>query len=568
MYSFIFKTSRSQSITIILYCFFYSVFAAASVSILMPFVNFIFSDYNPIVNIPLFSFLQSDKKTWLIVLCLTTWFVFLLKNLFFVAAQLRTSRMKNDLLQQLREDYLQRILGQSLDYFHSTPAGYINTRIFDVTRQFAEKLSVSFYDISRSIPLILLYSAILIFISWKLMALSLVLVPLLSLAGNQFHKILQKSISEEQHVLGRLVQHIQQKIYGIKLIKLFHSEKFELEKFRQQNAELKRVFLFRDRMESAGISVVEMIGVSAGVLLLYVIGSETLEGRFNYGPGGFVLFIAAVFSLIDPVKNLIRSIHTVKEADVLWKTLHQLKITEKVRSVPSRTIEHFEHQIEFSNVAFHFDNHPAPLFENLNLKINKGEKIVLAGKSGIGKSTLIDLMLGLYQPSSGTVTLDGIPVSEIHRKSLSNIFGVVTQEAFLFHDSIRNNIAYNVNVLSDEEIIEAIKKVQLFDWFVQQPQGLNTVIGDRGQTMSGGEKQRLVLARLILRNPDVLIFDEATSALDIPSEKALHETVFRIFSDKTMLFISHRHTIYPFADRIVEIKRRSTTERTLSSTFA
>ncbi|MBL7994897.1 ABC transporter ATP-binding protein [bacterium] len=568
MYSYIFKTFRFLSFTIIVFCFFYSVFSVASVSILMPFVNFIFTDYRLSANTFLFSFSESDKSVLLAALCLITWFIFLLKNLSFIAAQLQTSRMKNELLQRLREDYMQRVFGQDMPYFSKIPTGYITTRVFDVTRQLSEKLSVGFHDVARNVPLIILYSAVLIFISWKLMALSLVLIPLISLAGNRFHKILQKSIADEQHALSSLIHHVQQKLYGIKLIKLFNSEQFELGKFHDQSSELKRVFQFRDRVESIGVSVVEMIGVSAGVLLLYVIGMETLGGQFQYGPGGFVLFIAAVFSLIDPVKNLIRSVHSFRESDVLLAMLRQLKVKVTGEHEYSQSPRLFEKQIVFENVSFQFENRSDPVFENLNMTINKGEKIILAGKSGIGKSTLVDLLLGLYQPSAGVVSLDKIPLININKTCLSRIFGVVTQEAFLFHDTIRNNVVYDMYEITDDQIMDALHKVLLSEWYIQQPRGLDTVIGDRGQTMSGGEKQRLILARLILRNPDILIFDEATSSLDIPAEKALFETILRLFSDKTMIFISHRHTLYPFGGRIVEIRHRGIVEHNVSSTFA
>ena len=568
MYFFIFKTHRLQSATIILYSFLYSLFSAASVTILMPFVNFIFTGYDPAqlgIYIP---FLDNDKEKWLIVLCIVTWLAFLLKNLSFAAAEHRVSQMRNELMMQLRDDYLLNIFGQSMVYFHSTPAGYITSRMIDLTRQFSEKVSLGFSSLSRNIPLIVLYLAILAFISWKLMALSLLLIPLISVAGNRLHKILQKSVHEEQQSLSRLVQYIQQKIYGIKIIKLFHSEELERDKFHDQNSKLRRILVVRDRIESTGISLVEMIGVSAGVFLLYVIGTETLSGRFQYGPGGFVLYIAAVFSLIDPVRNLFRSIHMFKEAGVLWKILHPLEITEKPEPATTDEPKNFERQIVFEQVSFKFDTRSSTLFENLNVTIHKGEKIVLTGNSGIGKSTFIDLMLGFYRPSAGTITLDGTPVVNMNKVHVSHLFGVVTQEAFLFHDSVRNNVAYNKNHLTDNEIVEAMNKVQLMDWYLQQPHGLDTLIGDRGQTMSGGEKQKLVLARLILRNPDILIFDEATSAMDLKTEKALLDIILNTFADKTMIFISHRHSIYPFADRILEVNGRSIAERLKPPTFA
>lgn len=560
MYSSVLKRYRRLSVSIIVFSFFFSVFSAASVSVLMPFVNFIFADEN-MTAVPLAMPIDlTNKKLWLIVLCVCTWVLFILKNIFFVAAQRRTAVMKNSLMQQLRENFLQKTLTKPMNYFYDTPSGYITARLFDTTRQLSEKLSVSLYDIARTIPLLLIYAAILVFISWKLTALSLVLVPLISLAGNRFQKILQRSIADEQQVVGRLALQVQQKIYGIKLVKLFNAEKSESERFHQQSSELNRILTFRDHLESGGIAVIEMIGVSAGVLLLYVIGTETLDGRFNYGPGGFVLFIASVFSMIDPAKHLIRAVHTVRETKILWNTLHEPEPAPKEKNVPVVAVNHFSDRIEFTGVSFRFDAQAPMLFENLDFTIHKGEKIVLAGKSGIGKSTLIDLMLGLIEPGKGTVTLDGIPVGRIRRDDMAQIFGVVTQEEFLFHDTIRSNLAYYLAGCSDTAIIEAIKEVHLYDWFQNQPQGLDSRIGDRGQTMSGGEKQRLVLARMILRNPDIIIFDEATSALDIEAEKKLHEIVFRIFGNKTMIFISHRHTLHALADRIVEIRRRGICE--------
>lgn len=567
MYPFLIKTHRLNFLTLVLYCFFYSVFSAASVSILMPFINFIFTDATPSDYGFQFPHIPSDKGSWLIVLCAATWLIFLMKNLFYVAAQTRASRLKNDLTQNLREDYLKKLLDQPLSYFHATPPGYMTSRIFDVTRQLAEKLIGGLYDTARNIPLIVLYTVLLILISWKLMALSLILVPLISLAGHQLHKVLRKSITEEQSAWSRLVHYVQQKLYGIKLIKIFNSEDFERAAFHEQNTELKRVFLYRERMESIGISLVEMTGVSAGILLLYAIGTETLRGQFPFGPGGFVLFIAVVFSLIDPVKSLIRSVHSMKESEVLGHTLQQ-PVTLRQPEIESRAvIQRFERKVSLEEVSFCFESRSQPLFKNINLTIHKGEKIILTGKSGVGKSTLIDLLLGLYVPASGSITLDGISVDKIHKKSLSRIFGVVTQEAFIFHDTLRKNIAYNRSEISDDEIMEAVRRVQLLDWYDQLPHGLNTVIGDRGQTLSGGEKQRIVLARMILRDPDILVFDEATSALDIQAERALYETVFKLFADKTMILISHRHALYPFTGRNIEIKRGTLTEKTYLPTF-
>ncbi len=560
------RTDRSLILAIIVFSFFYSLFSAASVSILMPFVNVIFAGYDLQAFFAWPQVMLSDKYTALITLCIVTWTFFLLKNVFFVAAQNRLSVFRNDLLQRLREDQLDRTLGQDLAYFHSIPSGLVVTRMFETARIFAEKSSLGLYDIARTVPLILMYAAILFAISWKLMLLSLCFVPLISLAGNLYHKRLSRSLAEEEEAMGRLIHQLQQKIYGIKLVKLFHAQEYERKDFHQRNGRLNGLVSSRERLESAGLALIEMIGVSAGVALLYVIGIETLDGLFVWGPGGFVLFIAAVFSLIDPVRSLIRSFHLLREARMLHESLQE---PPRVKPRPFlHSADRFHERIEFVDVTFGFPGHAEPVFQGLRWTIRKGERIALTGHSGIGKSTLIDLLLGLYQPDSGWVRMDGKPVSEIDPNDLARIFGVATQEAFVFQDTIRNNLIYNSPDLTDDVVRRALEQVGLAEWLRRGSQGLDTVIGERGQTMSGGEKQRLVLARMILRDPDILIFDEATSALDLPSEKEIFELILKLFPEKTLILISHRPTLQTLAKRIVEVGYGNVHERSVPSTFS
>jgi subfamily B ATP-binding cassette protein MsbA len=551
-----FSHHRLPLFLVIGFSFLYSIFTVMSVSIVMPFVNIIFAGMK-VPELFGFDFAESaDKALWLVFLCAGTWIIFLLKNLFHVLAQQATHRIKHAATQEWREQFLSEIFSRDLKFFYETPAGYISARLFDTLEKVSEKKAAALYEFSRDVPLVVLYGGVLIVISWKLMLLSVLLIPLVSLSNILSHTILAKASRTRQRLVSALMQDIQQKLYAIKLIKIFNSEKLEQEKFRTQHRELKDIHRQKDAVEASGLALVEMIGVSAGVLLLYVVGMETLDGQFAYGPGGFVLFIAVVFSLIDPVKNGIKSWHALKESEILWDQIHQLLSDHRSPGIPTRRVAIFRDRIHVQNVSFRFKDRQPFLFEHLDLAIRRGEKIGVIGKSGIGKSTLIDLLLGLYKPTKGDILLDGTRVSELDRSDRARLFGVITQETFLFHDTVRNNLAYNLPVADDVRIEKALEAVQLQEWLKQQPNGLNTVIAERGSTLSGGEKQRMALARMILRDPEILIFDEATSALDLQTEALVHGMIMELFPARTIIFVSHRNSIARLVDKTIDLQHK------------
>ncbi len=548
----IFSSHRSLFFLTMVSCFFYSFFSVLSVSIVMPFVNIMFTKME-LPEMPEIYFWRSDKVFWLAVLCAFTWIVFLLKNLFHVSALRVTGRMRHALSQTLRSQFLSGILAYDLEFFHHTPGGAVSVRLFDSIDRCCEKKTAAVYEFSRSIPLILLYAGLLALISWKLTLLGLFVVPFVSISNILSQRVLSIATARHQNILSGMMHDLQQKLYAVKLIKIFHSEKFELEKFQTQNSRLTENHREKDAAEHWGLAAVEMVGVSAGVALLYVIGFESLRGNFNYGPGGFVLFIAAVFSLIDPIRNTVKSFRSIGESDLLLNHVNTLLATPVSVCVPAYRLSGFDPAIRFHDVSFRYHPSLPLILDGVSLEIRSGEKIALAGPSGAGKSTLVDLLLGLYTPTGGKVTLDDISVSEADRYDLASVFGVITQETFLFHDTVRNNVVYNLAGIEDAEILRALKAVHLLDWLERQPEGLDAVIGARGDTLSGGEKQRLALARMILRHPKILIFDEATSALDLQTEHLIHKMILDLFSGQTIIFVSHRPTIFPHVTRILEI---------------
>lgn len=388
---------------------------------------------------------------------------------------------------------------------------------------------------------------------------SLIAVPIVSWITHRLRKRTLRQIETDQSAMMRLAQDVQQKFFAIKLIKLFNSESHETEKFLQKNQSWSEVRSKRARTESLNYVLIEMLGVTLGVLLLYLVGMENLGGYFNYGPGGLVLFIAAVFSMIDPAKEFHEAIRRRSEAELLWNKLDDSSLILLQNSDYQPVINKFEY-LEFQEVSFHYPENHTTIIQNASFQIWCGEKIALTGKSGSGKSTLIDLMTGLQHPAHGSVTINAINISQIPRRDRARIFGVITQEPLLFNDTLYNNIRYNLPGVTEQQVAEALQLVQA-GHLITQRNGVHTIIGERGNRLSGGEKQRVALARMVLRHPEIIVLDEATSALGETMERDILNTIFEVFAERTILMISHRPSVWALAERVLEIRRHRIIER-------
>jgi len=533
----------------------------------MPFVNIIFTDFD------YFDLMGFDvgsgisKFNLLIILCGVTWLLFLFKNTFHYLALTAKARAASRLGALLRFRFLENILRQDLNFFFSVRASGLSVRLLSTIRDYAEKRTGAQYKISKNTLLVALYLGILFLISWKLTALSALVVPVAGAAGYRAKKYLSKNAFAHQRILENLAHDIQQKIYAIKMIKIFNSEKLELTKFERHNRSLEHSEYVKSRLDVFLMTSVEMAGVSLAVILLFMAGRENLNGQFVFGPGGLILFVAAVFSLLDPVKELMEVFQSKRELSVLEKEISAFDISTKPRIVCEKRITKSINKIEFMGVSFHYPE-KATLLESVDLTISKGEKLILFGKSGSGKSTLVDLILGLQEPVTGKILIDGVPVHQIDPGQRSKMFGVITQETLLFHDTVRHNLGYDLEDIEDRELEEILDKAHLRDWLRLQPLGLDTVIGERGMKLSGGERQKFAIARMLLRDPEVIILDEATSSVDPRTEGLLMASIFDLFREKTLLAISHRRIAAPFMEKTLQIHEGRLMERTVGMVHA
>ncbi|MDZ7261558.1 MAG: ABC transporter ATP-binding protein/permease, partial [candidate division KSB1 bacterium] len=355
-----------------------------------------------------------------------------------------------------------------------------------------------------------------------------------------------------QERLADMTSILQEALYGIRVVKAFAMEHFEIDKFKRQNRIFRDTLTHMARIRNLSPCLTEYVGVIVGVIVLYFGGREVLGTDSSLSPGGFILFLGALFSLMQPLKFLGQVHNSLKEGIVAAQRVFTVLDTPPaIKDNPDAVaLERFEDSIRFNNVSFSY-NETMEVLQDISLVVKKGQVLALVGPSGGGKSTLIDLLVRFYDPTEGSIEIDGHDIRTLTLTSLRHLMGIVTQETILFNDTIWNNIAYGKLGASEEEVIRAAKAANAHEFISKMPLGYQTVIGDRGVKLSGGQRQRLAIARAILKNPPILIFDEATSSLDTQSELLVQEAIERLLAGRTSFVIAQRLSTVQHADHIV-----------------
>jgi len=296
----------------------------------------------------------------------------------------------------------------------------------------------------------------------------------------------------------------------------------------------------------------DLLATIAGTVILYFAGTRIVEGTGKLDVGDFMTFILVMFAIIKPVKSLSQIHIKIQEGMAAAERIFEVLDTqEDVTEKPgAQTISRFASSIQYRNVSFAYAGTEG-ILNDISFEVRPGEVIAIVGPSGAGKSTLLDLLPRFYDPQQGSILIDGVDIRDMSLKSLRDLMGIVTQETYLFNDTVRNNIAYGRNGLPMERVVEAARMANAHEFIGQLELGYDTIVGNRGVKLSGGQRQRVAIARALLRNPQILIFDEATSALDTESETQVQEAIDRLMSNRTVLVIAHRLSTVKNANRIL-----------------
>jgi subfamily B ATP-binding cassette protein MsbA len=497
---------------------------------------------------------RPDPTQSLLNICVVIIIAFLLKNLFGYLQSNLMTKIEQSLVTDLRNDLYRHIHQLPLAYFTHERTGNLISRIMNDVTVVNSGISATFNTLIKEPMLVVVYLAITLMLSWKLTLMAFIVFPLvlliISLIGRRVHR--ESGMVQER--IADLTSVLHETISGVKVVKAFGMEDFENRKFADKgNAYLRTVLRVTQVRNLASPSTEFLSALAGGVIIWYgglqVLGHEAMKAS------EFLGFLFALFQLMPPIKELSTVNNRVQEATAAGKRVFEILDTEpNIRDVPDAVkLYGFREQLEFRNVSFRYDEGDLVLVD-ISFAIKKGEVIAVVGPSGAGKSTLVDLVPRFYDPTSGSILIDGVDLRTAELKSLRDLIGIVTQETILFNDTVRNNIAYGLEDCPLERVVMAAKAANAHNFISEMPSGYDSVIGERGVKISGGERQRLSLARAILKNPPILILDEATSALDTESEILVQEAIERLMAGRTSIVIAHRLSTIKHADRILVIE--------------
>ena len=456
------------------------------------------------------------------------------------------------LVRETRNKLYNHILCLPVGYFSRASSGAIISRVMmDV-----EALNGLVSDVVKTfiveIPTIIFLLGVALYRSWDLTLMSLLLLPLIAYSTRKIGKGVKKKRKEAQRKLSLLTHRIGESVFGARIIKVFNREKTMADKFKNDNQRYYREHLRVLRLKEFTKLVIDIVtGVGIAVVLWYG-GGMIVQGTITTGV--FASILVAIYMMFSPVKKLGEAYNALQEARASIERIETLQNVEHEQE-GRISIDGFRKAIKFEDVSFTFPGNNVPVLNDVNLEINRGEVVAIVGRSGVGKSTLVDLIPKFHIPSSGRLTVDGIDIHDIEMHSLREQIGIVSQDIILFNDTVGENIAFGKSGVSAADIMEAARTAYADEFIQQLPEKYDTFIGDRGLKLSGGQRQRIAIARAVLKNPPILILDEATSSLDSVSEALVQKALDVLMKGRTTIVIAHRLSTIKNADRILIIEK-------------
>jgi len=495
-----------------------------------------------------------DRTETLFNFCLLIVMIAVASNLFLYLQGFFMAFVQQSVIRDFRNRLFEKYQKLSLSYFHHQRTGQLMSRVTNDVIVLNETVDLGFNRLVTDSLSVILLSTFLILLSWKLTLLAALVLPLVFGFIYLMGKKLRKYSVRSQEKMADVNSVLEETVSNIRIVKAYAMEKFETAKFFRATGEFFRALVRMTRLRHLASPVNEILITVAGIVILFFAGTRIIKGQGELDAGDFITFVIAMFSLIKPVKTLL-SIHVkiqegMAAAERIFSVL-DAPITVK-ESPDAIEIDNFNASIRFENVSFAY-NKSEPVLKNISFEVRKGEVLALVGPSGAGKSTLFDLLPRFYDPTEGNIYIDDINIKKIKLDSLRRLLGIVTQETYLFNDTIKANIAYGLKNISTDKIVKAALAANAHDFISEFEDGYDTLVGNRGVRLSGGQRQRIAIARALLKNPQILIFDEATSALDTEAELLVQEAIDRLMASRTTLVIAHRLSTIKHADRILVI---------------
>ena len=485
---------------------------------------------------------------------------FLFKNLFNYLASQHLMKIKNGVLKDLRDRMFAKIIDLPVSYYSEKRKGDVMARMLGDVNE----VKNSFFLILELIvkePLTIIFAIIaMLKISMELTLFVFIFIPISGFIISKIGKTLKAKSTKAQQENGYLISIVEETLSGLKVVKSYNSESYFKSLFNNSITRLLQLDNSIGKKNNLASPMSEFMGIVVISILLWyggrlVLIDETLNGAL------FIVYLGLAYNILTPAKSISKASYQVKNglaaAERVFEVLEvENTITDNPKAVKKQT---FEEKIVLQNINFRYEDEN--VLKNFSLEVPKGKTVALVGQSGSGKSTIANLLTRFYDVNEGTISIDGVDIKDIEMKSLRDLMGLVTQDSILFNDTIKANISLGKPDATDEEIIEALKIANAYEFVKELPEGINTNVGDSGNKLSGGQKQRLSIARAVLKNPPIMILDEATSALDTESERLVQIALENMMQNRTSVVIAHRLSTIQKADVIVVMQKGQIVEQ-------
>lgn len=496
-----------------------------------------------------FRYLHISEDQLVKFLPLLVLFVILGKGFFTFLSSFFMKTVGHRVVKRLRDDLYRHLVYQSASFFDKEPTGDLIARLTNDVDKIHQAISGSMADFIEEIFILFALLIGVFIIDWRLAVVSIVITPLAVIPLVAFSRQVKKKSLVGQRKMSQIYSLLHETITGNRIVKAFTTEEFEIKKFLQATASYLKTSLKLAWIGSLSSPFMEFIGGMVGAFILYVGTRRIAQGAIS--PGDFGSFVIAIFMMYTPINRLNRANNVIQQALASHERLQEvLDSSVQIQDSPTAyPLPPVKGLVKFEDVSFCY-NETRPTLSDINFEVSPNETAAFVGLSGAGKTTIINLLSRFYDPTSGRITIDGIDIREVSLTSLRSQLGLVTQDTILFNDSVRNNIAYGLENITQERLIQAAKAAKAHEFIRELPQGYDTQIGEKGCLLSSGQRQRLAIARALLKNPPLLILDEATSALDTESERLIQMALANAMKDRTTLVIAHRISTIRNADKI------------------
>jgi len=460
----------------------------------------------------------------------------------------------------LRKKIFKHILSLKMTYFDNTPIGTLVTRAVSDIETIADIFSQGLLVIIAEILKLVIVIAVMFYTDWRLTIIALMTIPVLLIATSWFKRNIKTSFQDVRTQVSNINSFVQEHLVGMNIVQIFNREKAEYKKFEEINVEHRDAHLRSIFYYAVFFPIVEVLSaISIGLIVWY--GGENILSENTITPGEIIAFILFIHMMFRPIRQLADRFNVLQMGIVGSERVFKILDTEeKITNTGSLEIGNLKGSISFSNVWFAYKNDNWVL-KDLNFDIESGKMLALVGQTGSGKSSIIRILNRFYEINKGSITLDGIPIKDLLLSSLRKNIALVQQEVFLFSDSLFNNITLYDDTIQKEDIINAAKQIGVHDFIKSLPNSYDYIVGERGVTLSSGQRQLIAFLRVYLRNPKILILDEATASIDTETEELIQKALAKLSQNRTTIIIAHRLSTIIQSDKIILLKNGAVLEQ-------